>query len=74
MKIKCLHFEKFSLTKVLFLGILFMSYQLAFSQKKTETKPTTCQIATIQRDSVLVKLKDYPTQVKMLEAYQKQLQ
>jgi outer membrane protein len=46
----------------------------AFSQKKTETKPTTCQIATIQRDSVLVKLKDYPTQVKMLEAYQKQLQ
>ena len=45
-----------------------------FSQKKQETKPTSCQIATIQRDSVLVKLKEYPTQVKMLEAYQKQLQ
>jgi len=51
----------------------FLSFQV-FSQKKQEIKPTTCQIATIQRDSVLVKLKDYPTQVKMLEAYQKQLQ
>jgi outer membrane protein len=46
----------------------------AFSQKKPETKSTTCQIATIQRDSVMVKLKEYPTQVRILEAYQKQLQ
>jgi len=47
----------------------------ALSQKKIETKPTTnCQIATIQRDSVMVKLKEYPTQLKMLEAFQKQLQ
>jgi outer membrane protein len=46
----------------------------AIAQKKQESKPTTCQIATIERDSVMVKLKDYPTQVKMLEAYQKQLQ
>jgi outer membrane protein len=48
--------------------------QVVLSQKKQETKPTFCQIATIQRDSVLVKLKEYPTQVKMLEAFQKQLQ
>ncbi len=46
----------------------------SFSQKKQEPKSTSCQIATIQRDSVLVKLKEYPTQVKMLEAFQKQLQ
>ena len=59
---------------LLIAGFLMFGFR-AFSQKKTETKPTTnCQIATIQRDSVLVKLKDYPTQVKMLEAYQKQLQ
>ena len=44
------------------------------AQKKPDLKPQLCQIATIQRDSVLVKLKEYPAQVKMLEAYQKQLQ
>ena len=44
------------------------------AQKKQEPKPSSCQFATISRDSVLVKLKEYPTQVKMLEAYQKQLQ
>ncbi len=51
-----------------------MFCQKAFSQKKIETKSTTCQIATIQRDSVMVKLKEYPTQVKILEDFQKQLQ
>lgn len=55
--------------------LLFSFFNLVlFAQKKQETKPIPCQIATIQRDSVLVKLKEYPTQVKMLEAYQKQLQ
>jgi len=44
------------------------------AQKKQETKSITCQIASIQRDSVLVNLKEYPVQVKILEAFQKQLQ
>lgn len=58
------------LLSVLFFLIGFWS----FTQKKQESKPIICQIATIERDSVLVRLKEYPTQVKMLEAYQKQLQ
>ena len=61
--------------KLILTILTFFTFLISFSQKKTETKPmTNCQIATIQRDSVLVKLKEYPTQVKMLEAYQKQLQ
>lgn len=56
------------------LCLFLFTASVAFSQKKQEPKATFCQIATIQRDSVLVKLKEYPTQVKMLEAYQKQLQ
>ena len=58
---------------VLFTGLMLQGLT-TLSQKKQDTKLTICQIATIQRDSVLVKLKEYPTQVKMLEAYQKQLQ
>jgi outer membrane protein len=61
-------------TSLFLIVLFFMLGFRAFSQKKQEPKPTICQIATIQRDSVLVKLKEYPTQVKMLEAYQKQLQ
>lgn len=60
--------------KLILIGLTFFAFLNSFSQKKQDVKPMTCQIATIQRDSVLVKLKEYPTQVKMLEAYQKQLQ
>ncbi len=69
--------QKKSLTNkhfTLAISVILLVTEVSFSQKKQEPKPTTCQIATIQRDSVLVKLKEYPTQVKMLEAYQKQLQ
>jgi outer membrane protein len=66
---------QFNPSIILFLILTMMqSSMIIFSQKKQESKPTSCQIATIQRDTVLVKLKEYPTQVKMLEAYQKQLQ
>jgi outer membrane protein len=55
--------------------LLFLLFSFeSFSQKKQETKTITCQTATIQRDSILVKLKEYKTQVSLLEAFQKQLQ
>jgi outer membrane protein len=54
--------------------VLFFSAQFAFTQNKQVVKLSVCQTATIQRDSVLVKLKEYKTQVSLLEAFQKQLQ
>jgi hypothetical protein len=42
--------------------------------KKAEIKPVSCSIATLQFDTVLVKLKDYNTQLKIAENYKKQLQ
>jgi outer membrane protein len=55
------------------LTTLFISLS-ALGQKKSANNSISCQIATIQRDTVLVRLKEYPAQVKILEAYQKQLQ
>jgi outer membrane protein len=43
-----------------------------FAQKSTATTEVI-KLGYINVDSVLVKLKDYPTQVKILEAFQKQL-
>jgi len=63
-----------NLIRTIFSIMLIFTVKFAFTQKKQETKQTNCQIATIQLDSVLVKLREYPTQVKILEAYQKQLQ
>ncbi len=60
--------------KLLFIAVIMVYSVQVFSQKKQETKSITCQIASIQRDSVLVNLKEYPVQVKILEAFQKQLQ
>jgi outer membrane protein len=60
--------------KLILIGLSFFAFLNAFSQKKQETKAITCQTATILRDSVLVKLKEYKTQVSLLEAFQKQLQ
>ncbi len=56
-----------------FIVFLFFSFSL-FSQKKSGISSFSCQTATIQRDTVLVKLKEYKTQVSLLEAFQKQLQ
>ena len=56
------------------IGIFLIFTGNTFSQKKQETKAITCQTATIQRDTILVKLKEYKTQVSLLEAFQKQLQ
>lgn len=44
----------------------------AFAQKNTATTEAI-KLGYINVDSVLVKLKEYPTQVKILEAFQKQL-
>jgi outer membrane protein len=60
------------MNKVLFLMIVFNSF-FCFSQKKP-TINSQCLLATIQRDSVLVKLKEYSSAIKMQEAFQKQLQ
>lgn len=46
----------------------------AFGQKKNEINANSCQLATIHRDTILIKLKEYPAQIKILDAYQKQLQ
>jgi outer membrane protein len=58
---------------ILFLGLFFKA-QFAFTQNKQVAKLSACQTATIQRDTVLIKLKEYKTQVSLLEAFQKQLQ
>jgi Skp family chaperone for outer membrane proteins len=60
--------------RVSLLIIFIASASFLFSQNKGAGKVATCQTATIQRDSVLVKLKEYKTQVSLLEAFQKQLQ
>jgi outer membrane protein len=52
--------------------INFISFY-GFTQKKLDEKKINCQIATIYRDSVLINLKDYSKQLKILEAFQKQL-
>ena len=57
----------------IFLFFLFLT-NFIFAQKKAEVKPVSCPIATLQFDTVLVKLKDYNTQLKIVEAFQKQLQ
>jgi outer membrane protein len=55
--------------------LMFSVFSLqVLAQKKQETKSAICQIASVHRDSVLVNLKEYPVQVKILEAFQKQLQ
>ena len=56
---------------LIFIVLSFITSML-FSQKKAETKASAA-IGTIQRDTVLVKLKEYDTQVKLNEAFQKQL-
>jgi outer membrane protein len=56
------------------LMVFIASASFLFSQSKNPAKLAACQTATIQRDSVLVKLKEYKTQVSLLEAFQKQLQ
>ncbi len=53
--------------------ISFFTFQ-TLAQKKVEAYKSVCLVATIKRDSILVNLKEYPTQVKILEAFQKQLQ
>ena len=59
---------------ILFFPLWIYSQSLLVASNCIGIKPTFRQISTILRDSVVVKLKEYPTQVKMLEAYQKQLQ
>lgn len=46
---------------------------VSFAQKTTATASEPFKLGYINVDSVLVKLKEYPTQVKILEAFQKQL-
>jgi len=75
MKLKRAVSEVLAMKKFLLCtSVVLMFSSQVFSQKKQETKTITCQTATIQRDSVLVKLKEYKTQVSLLEAFQKQLQ
>lgn len=52
--------------------VLLFSF-VAFAQKNTTTASEPFKLGFINVDSVLVKLKEYPTQVKILEAFQKQL-
>jgi outer membrane protein len=59
--------------KFLTLAVLCFLTVTIFSQKKVEQKTIQCLVGTIQRDSVLVKLKEYEPAVKIQEAYQKQL-
>ena len=68
---------RFSLKSYIALLFFLLDYCQIFCQKNQVTRQNQsliCQVATIQRDSVLVKLKEYPTQLRILEAYQKQLQ
>lgn len=48
-------------------------FSLASFAQKTTAASEPFKLGYINVDSVLVKLKEYPTQVKILEAYQKQL-
>ncbi len=62
--------------KKFFTVLFIMSISLiTFAQKNAApvTATETQKIGYINVDSVLIKLKDYPTQVKILEAFQKQL-
>jgi Skp family chaperone for outer membrane proteins len=58
--------------KLLNLFFVFV-WTFSFAQKKPDQKSLQCLVATIQRDSVLVKLNDYEPALKLNEAYQKQL-
>jgi len=60
--------------KLFTIVFLFAVVTVTNAQKASGTTSTeTFKLGYIIVDSVLVKLKDYPTQVKILEAFQKQL-
>ena len=61
--------------KTIHLFLLITSfYTVSFSQKNTASaNPLAVKLGYLEVDSVLVKLKESPAQVKILEAYQKQL-
>lgn len=62
--------------KKLFTVLVLFTFSLAVFAQKSVTTPAAnepLKLGYINVDSVLVKLKDYPTQVKILEAFQKQL-
>ncbi len=58
---------------VIFFLILNYYSGLICAQKKAETKTAVATMATIERDSVMVHLNSYATQLKLNEAFQKQL-
>ncbi len=56
---------KLSLFWLFTLSYLVISIS-AFGQKKNEINANSSQLATIHRDTILIKLKEYLTQIKLL--------